>query len=134
MAKRATVTPVERAPHVGDGGANVALIRGECSTTPDVRLLESGSRVASLAVRCPAADGRTTSVPVTVWEPPSWVEALGPGDHVVVVGALRRRFYRGAGGVGSRVDLESTGIARTADGRRVRALVKRVAGLVDDFG
>ena len=63
-----------------------------------------------LAVRCPAgaaADERATSVPVTVWDPPAWVETLDAGDVVVVVGRMRRRFYQRPGGVGSRVDVEA---------------------------
>ena len=66
---------------------NVALVVGECSAPPEVRVLESGSRVAALAVRCPAPDGRLTSVPVTVWDPAPWLEGLGAGDRVVVAGA-----------------------------------------------
>ena len=120
-----------RAP---DEGVNVGLVVGACSAVPEVRVLESGSRVASLAVRCPAPDGRATSVPVTVWDPPAWVAELEPGDQVVVVGSLRRRFYRGSAGVGSRVDLESTGISRARDGRRVRALLARVSAVVDGLG
>ena len=60
----------------------------------------------------PGGDDRATSVPVTVWDPPAWVESLEPGDAVVVVGKLRRRFYQRPGGVGSRVDVEAELIGR----------------------
>ena len=60
-------------------GLNLAVLCGPCSGPADVRVLESGTRVATLAVRCPAvgasgagADERATSVPVTVWDPPAW--------------------------------------------------------------
>jgi hypothetical protein len=38
-----------------DIGLNLAVIWGTCSAPPEVRTLESGSRVASLAVRTPAS-------------------------------------------------------------------------------
>ena len=69
---------------------NVSVVCGPCSATPEIRVLESGTRLATLAVRCPAGNDRATSVPVTVWDPPAWLESLEPGDAVVVVGRLRR--------------------------------------------
>ena len=93
----------------------------------EIRVLESGTRLATLAVRCPGsgADDRATSVPVTVWDPPAWVETLDAGDVVVVVGRLRRRFYQRPGGVGSRVDVEAeldrSGTRPAPDRRRAAA-------------
>src|SRR5262245_60278710 len=81
-----------------DVGLNLAVIWGTCSAPPEIRTLESGSRVASLAVRTPAGATTTrrgrgssataTSVPITVWDPPAWVETLDAGDAVVVVGSV----------------------------------------------
>ncbi len=129
---------------------NLAVVIGVCSAPPEVRVLESGTRVASLSVRAPAHGGgrgsrangarvteageRATSVPVTVWDPPAWVEALDPGEVIVVVGQVRRRFYSRPGGVGSRVDLEAVSIARAHDRRRVDAALRRATGLLDDLG
>ena len=96
-----------------DRHVNLGVLCGPCSTVPEVRVLESGTRLATLAVRCPAGspgDERATSVPVTVWNPPAWIDTLEPGEEVVVVGRLRRRFYQRPGGVGSRVDVEATSI------------------------
>ena len=120
-----------RPPADEDGDVNLALVTGTCSGPADVRVLASGTRVAALSVRSPAPDRRFTSVPVTVWDPPAWVETLEAGERVVVVGALRRRFYRSGAGVSSRVDLEATGLARARDGRRVRTLLARAAALID---
>jgi Single-strand binding protein family len=100
----------------GDGGfvsINLAVLQGECSGPPEVRELESGTHIASVAIRVVGDDGRRTSVPVTVWEPRSWVEDLCEGDAVVVVGTVRRRFYRTTNGAtGARVDVNATFVAR----------------------
>jgi single-stranded DNA-binding protein len=124
---------------------NLAVVCGACSSPPEVRVLESGTRVASLSVRAPAsvkgtargaagaAGERATSVPVTVWDPPAWVEQLDTGDSVVVVGQVRRRFYSRPGGVGSRVDLEAATIARARDRRRVDAALRRAVSSLDDL-
>lgn len=107
-------------------GLNLSVLAGPCSGPPELRVLASGARLASLAVRVPATDGRATSVPVSVWNPPGWIETLHTDDEVVVVGRVHRRFFRVAtGGTGSRVEVESEAIARGGDGRRRASLRRR---------
>lgn len=106
---------------------NLSVLRGPISAPPEVRALESGSRVATLSVRTIAGDGRTTSVPVTVWEPPAWLETLESDDDVLVIGFVRRRFYRTAtGGSGARTDVEAAALAPARDRRRLSALLRRI--------
>ena len=105
---------------------NLSVLRGSCSAPPEVRVLESGSRLATFALRCPTSDpGRATSVPVTVWDPPAWLESVATGDDLIVVGRLRRRFYQRPGGLGSRVDVEAELVGRARDRRRVDAALRR---------
>ena len=106
--------------------ANVGVLCGPCSAPPEVRALPSGSRLATFALRCPADDGRATSVPVTVWDPPAWIETVDTGDVLVVVGRMRRRFYQRPGGLGSRVDVEADLVGRARDRRRLDAALRRV--------
>jgi hypothetical protein len=118
-------------------GVNVAVLCGPCSGPAEIRVLESGTRLASLAVRCPttaAADERATSVPVTVWDPPAWIETLAAGDAVVVVGRMRRRFYQRPGGVGSRVDVEAELIGRARDRRRLDAALRKADDALEGLG
>lgn len=116
---------------------NLGVLCGPCSTVPEIRVLESGTRLATLAVRCPAglsADERATSVPVTVWNPPAWLDTLEAGEAVVVVGRLRRRFYQRPGGVGSRVDVEAGYIGRARDRRRIDAALRRALEALEALG
>ncbi len=118
-------------------GVNLAVLCGPCSGPAEVRVLESGTRLATLSVRCPAggaADERATSVPVTVWDPPAWVETLAAGDEIVVVGRMRRRFYQRPGGVGSRVDVEAEMVGRARDRRRIDAALRKADDVLEALG
>jgi single-strand DNA-binding protein len=116
---------------------NLGVLCGPCSGPAEVRVLESGTRLATLAVRGPAGpapDERATSVPVTVWDPPAWVESLDAGDVVIVVGRMRRRFYQRPGGVGSRVDLEAELVGRARDRRRIDAALRKAYESLESLG
>lgn len=110
---------------------NLAVLRGPLSADPEIRTLPSGASVATVAVRAPAGE-RPTSVPVTVWDPPAWLGELADGDEVIVLGAVRRRFYRSAGGTGSRVDVEATFIGRPGK-RQVGTVVRQMEALVAEL-
>ena len=111
---------------------NLVVVRGECSGPPELRELESGHRLAALSVRAPGPDGRATSVPVTVWEPAAWVEQLDEGSDVIVVGAVRRRFFRAAaGGAAARVDVEAVFIGRAGQRRQLDAALRRTQETLD---
>ena len=106
---------------------NVSVLRGAVSGPPEIRALKSGRKIATLAVRNSACDGHNTSVPVTVWDPPAWVETLDADDDVLVVGRVRLRFLRTAAGTsGARTDVEAESVARARDRRRLAALLRRV--------
>ena len=112
---------------------NLAVIRGPLSSEPEVRAFPSGSTGANLAVRVPTA-GRATSVPISVWDPPAWVSELAEGDEVIVLGAVRRRFYRNGAGTGSRVDVEAVFVGRTGkrqSGTVARRVEATLAALLD---
>lgn len=121
-------------------GLNLAVLWGRCSAGVEVRTLESGRRVASFSVRTPAgapprrrSAGTTaaTSVPVTVWEPPAWLEAVEADDPLVVVGTVRRRFFATrAGGRGAKAEVEAVSVARASRAQLDRAW-QRAAGALD---
>lgn len=112
---------------------NLAVVRGNCSSPPEVRELPSGRVLAVLQVTARPAEGSAVSVPVTVWEPAAWVERLEAGDEVVAVGRVRRRFYRGAGGAASRVEVEADVVARGGDRRRVAVALRRAQAALEQL-
>jgi len=109
---------------------NVAIVRGTCSSAPELRVLPSSQRLAQLQVTT-RVYGRAMSVPVSVIDPPTWLEALAAGEELVVLGAVRRRFFRAAGTTASRVEIEAEVVCRGRDRRRSRGLRRRVEELLE---
>jgi single-strand DNA-binding protein len=101
---------------------NLAVVCGPLSGAPELRSVASGARVASFAIRTHPGE-RATSVPVSWWDPPTWAEDLAAGDELLVLGAVRRRFFRAASGTGSRVEVEAAFVSRP--GSRQRATLRR---------
>jgi hypothetical protein len=100
---------------------NLALVRGVASGPPELPTLASGRCLATLAVKTHGLEPPATSVPVAVWDPPTWLEGVDQGDQLVVAGCLRRRFYRGTtGALAARVELEASLIGRSSDARKLR--------------
>ena len=118
VQNRAAETSAER------DGVNVVVDRGTVSSPPDVRVLPSEAVLAQLQIST-RLETETLSMPVAVWNPAGWVESLEPGDEVVVVGRVRRRFFRAGGAAASRVEVEAEVVARARDRRRVQAALRR---------
>lgn len=113
--------------------ANLVVLRGVTSAPPEVRTLTSGRRIATLSLRVHALDPGLTSVPVAVREPPAWVEDLDEGAALVVVGALRRRFFKTAtGATGARVEVEARVVGRGGDRRRLETARRRADEELDE--
>jgi single-strand DNA-binding protein len=120
-AAAAKVPKVEAEPR---DGLNVAVVRGVVSSPPERRVLPSDTVLVQLQVST-RLESETLSMPVSCWNPDGWVSDLEPGDEIVVVGRVRRRFFRAGGATASRVELEADVVARASDKRRVRVVVRR---------
>lgn len=98
------------------GSANVVRLRGKVSTPPEERELPSGASIVTLRLSVtrelsPMTEGsRQTAdwVDCAAWgrKVRRTVSGWRAGDVVEVEGALRRRFYRGASGTATRLEVE----------------------------
>lgn len=111
------------------GLPNVVVLRGTLSSDPRCRTLPSGDELWSYEVTTRDPAGRAESVPVVLGaaRPPSGVSA---GDEVVVLGHVRRRFYRAGGTTASRTEVVAE---RIVDARRRRSVAVSVAGAVEEI-
>ncbi len=113
------ITDESPAGEVGD--IDLAVVTGTLSSDPTVLELASGSLLHRYEVTSRHVHG-TDTVPV-VWFDPGRVPALAAGDRVVVVGRVRRRFYRAGGATRSATEVVATSVARArATSRARRAL------------
>lgn len=95
---------------------NQVILRGRVAAAPTERTLPSGDLMLTLRVIVdrPQPSGRTRSrqrvdtLDCVVWNGrvQRGVRAWRAGDQVQVEGAIRRRFFRGASGPVSRVEVE----------------------------
>ena len=104
---------------------NVAILRGTLSRPPEERILPSGDRLVALEVTVPHTGQRAEGVPVVWPEAPESVLRLDVGDEVVVVGRVRRRFFKAGGLTQSRTEVVADAVAPGRQAKRARALVER---------
>ena len=104
---------------------NIVVIQGTLSRTPEPKELESGSTLVLLDVSTPTWSG-VASVPVAWFDPSSAFE-LEQGDEVVVLGDVRRRFFRAGGVTQSRTEVVARRVCRATNKRGVTALLRDAA-------
>jgi len=100
---------------------NLSVLRGTVVNEPTVRDLASGTIVVSFDVTTRDTAG-AQSVPVAWFDPPGAAPAAGA--EVVVVGSVRRRFFRAGGATQSRTEVVAD---RVVDARRRRDVTRALA-------
>jgi single-strand DNA-binding protein len=99
------------------------VLHGVLARDPDVRSLPSGDELVTYEVTVPRADGPAEGVPVVRFGAPGAGPALAAGDVVVVVGRVRRRFFRAGGATQSRTEVVATRVSRARTPARARSLL-----------
>ena len=110
---------------------NVVVLRGTLVAEPRVRELPSGSVLVQFDVTTRDDDG-TQSVPVAWFEPPPSGVPAEAGDDVVVVGSVRRRFFRAGGVPQSRTEVIAEHVVSARRGRQVERAVAAVRGVLGE--
>lgn len=86
-------------------GTNLAVLNGTLSRAPEARQLPSGDALVALEVTVRAPGRTSESVPVAWFDAPAASLEWATGDEVVVVGRVRRRFFRAGGATQSRTEV-----------------------------
>jgi single-strand DNA-binding protein len=115
----------------GDGAAlrstdNLAIVRGRVARPPVVREGAVGDVLVAWDLAVAGVDGgaRSETVPVVWAVSASRSDAVGEGDELLVVGRVRRRFFRSGGVIQSRTEV----VADQVIPARQRAKVSRAIG------
>lgn len=103
---------------------NVVVLRGTLSSEPRERTLPSGTNVLNWEVTT-RTDAETRSVPVQWTDPPKAALEFDAGEDVVVLGTIRRRFFRAGGATASRTEVVAELAARPNRKAAVAKLLER---------
>jgi len=100
---------------------NIAMARGVLINDPRMTELPSGSVVWNYDLATTGHNGTKCSVPVA-WIDPSRPQSMKAGDDVLVLGSIRRRFFRLSGLTQSRTELLAEVVAKSGTARATKAL------------
>lgn len=95
---------------------NVAVLVGSLSSDPVERTLPSGDVVVSYEVTSRSELLGTQTVPVAWFNAPKRRQKLRAGDAVVILGHVRRRFFRAGGATASRTEVVADRVVRRTPG------------------
>lgn len=111
---------------------NLVIIRGHLCRPPEVRVLASGDSIVSYQVTIPRPGERAESVPVAWLGAPASAAELDVDEEVVVVGRVRRRFFRAGGIAQSRTEVAADRVVPARHRARAAAIVAGALALVSD--
>jgi single-strand DNA-binding protein len=110
---------------------NVCIIQGRLTRPPDQRVVGSGRSLVTYEVSVECPEGGAETVPV-VWEAaPAVAIDLDVDTEVVVVGRVRRRWFRSGGATQSRTEVVAEGVVPRRATKRVAKLVGDAVGAAD---
>ena len=103
---------------------NVTILQGCLSRPPESRALPSGDLLVAFEVTVPAdGDRKAESVPVVWFDAPLSAVELAPDTDVVVVGRVRRRFFRAGGSTQSRTEVVADQVVPARQAKKAERLV-----------
>lgn len=110
---------------LGRGPLNVAVVAGTLSSPPQERVLPSGGRIVSYEVTVRHGSGPADTVPVAWADPPAAALGFDTGDDVIVVGRVRRRFFRAGGATSSRTEVVADAVVAARQVKRASAVLAK---------
>lgn len=109
---------------------NVVLLLGTLSRDPETRALPSGDLLLSFDLTTRRGSDPADSAPVVWFEPPQSAPGLAAGDQVVVVGRVRRRFFRAGGTTQSRTEVVAERVVPTRQTKRSWSAIDQAVAAV----
>ena len=115
---------------------NVTILQGTLSRPPERRTLPSGDELVAYEVTV-AAEGyrRAEGVPVVWLDAPTSAAELEVAAEVVVVGRVRRRFFRAGGATQSRTEVVADQVVPARQVKRAsRAVLAAISAVQARLG
>ena len=113
---------------------NLVVVEGVLARPAQDVELPSGSRLISLEVTVRRDEGPAEPVPVAWFDAPAWATSLDAGASVLVVGRVRRRFFRSGGVTQSRTEVVASKVVRASAAAKFRAALDEAAAALSAAG
>jgi len=107
---------------------NVVVLAGRLARPAEMRQLPSGDRLVAYEITVPREGARADTVPVVWFEAPPSAADHDVDEQVVVVGRVRRRFFRAGGVTQSRTEVVADAVVAARQAKRARAAVEKAQG------
>jgi single-strand DNA-binding protein len=111
---------------------NIVVLSGVLARPASTTELPSGTRLAGLELTVRRSGGPAETVPVVWFDPPAWATSLDTGADLVVVGRVRRRFFRAGGATQSRTEVVAARVVRASARLRAASLLAEAAASIED--
>jgi len=103
---------------------NVVVLQGRLARPAEARVLPSGDRLVAFEVTVAGPEGRRETVPVVWFAAPPSAADYDVDTEVIVVGRVRRRFYRAGGSTASRTEVVAEAVLRSGQVKRAAAALR----------
>jgi single-strand DNA-binding protein len=103
---------------------NLVAVHGRLARPAEERTLPSGDRLVAYEVTVPNPDAKAETVPVVWFDAPARAVEFAVDDEIVVVGRVRRRFFKAAGTTQSRTEVVADSVVPARHTKRVRAALQ----------
>ena len=111
---------------------NVVVLIGRLARPAETRELPSGDRLVAYEVTVPREGERAESVPVVWIGAPASAADHDVDERMVVVGRVRRRFYRAGGSTQSRTEVVADAVVNARHAKRASAALERAVTRVGE--
>ena len=105
-------------------GSNLVVLRGHLRRDPEFRVLASGDEMFSVDLVVHDEELPMETVPVVWLNPQAAAVKFGEGDDVVVIGRVRRRFFRAGGTTATRTEVHADSVLSARSGVRIRSALE----------
>jgi single-strand DNA-binding protein len=110
---------------------NLVILAGRITTDPLTNELPSGSVIYSWSLNISTGEAAATSVPVVAIDPRVSIRSRGAGDEVVLIGEVKRRFFRSGGATQSRTEVVAAQLVSARAAKGVSAAVDSARTALD---
>lgn len=114
-----------------EAGTNLSVLIGTLSRAPEPRTLPSGDELLTLEVTVTRSDGPAESVPVSWLTPSAHALSWSSGAGVLVIGRVRRRFFRAGGITQSRTEVVASAVVPAGRTAAVRRALRGAAAALE---